>query len=91
MISEETQRYVVVDFQGDPKLILPEGASRRTHNLSSAMWATYAPNGKLVSLQKIYLCHSTNNITEYSVMIELLSDFISCGIHHLVVKLIHKL
>ena len=35
----------------------------------------------------VYLCPSSNNVAEYSVMIELLCDAISHGIHSLEVRL----
>jgi hypothetical protein len=59
--------------------------SRSTHNLSSATWAIYAPTNQLISLQGVCLGRATNNIAEYSIVIELLTDFISLGIHHFVV------
>jgi ribonuclease HI len=62
-----------------------DGASRSTQNLSSAAWAIYAPTNELVSLRGVCLGHATNNIEEYSVVIELLIDVISLGIPHLVV------
>jgi len=48
------------------------GASRSTQNLSSANWAIYGPNGELVSLQGIYIIHSTNKIAKYNAVIELM-------------------
>lgn len=63
------------------------GASHCTQNLSSATWAIFAPNGELVSMQGICIGHSTNNIFEYSAVLELLSDAISHGICHIVIRL----
>lgn len=62
-------------------------SSHSTQNLSFVGWAIYAPNGELVSLQGICISLSTNNIVEYSAMIELLSDAISHGIRHIVIRL----
>jgi ribonuclease HI len=64
-----------------------DGASRSTQNLAFAAWAIYAPTNELVSLQCVCLSRATNNIAEYSVVIELLVDAISLGICHLVVGL----
>lgn len=63
------------------------GTSRSTLNLSSATWAIFAKNGNLVGLQGICIGRSTNNIVEYSVVVELLSDVIAHGILYLVVIL----
>ena len=64
-----------------------DGASHSTWNLASTAWEIYAPTNKLVSLQGVCLDRVTNNIAEYSVVIELLVDAISLGIRHLVVRL----
>jgi len=45
------------------------------------------PQTKLVSLRGVCLGCTTNNIAEYSVVIELLVDSISLIIHHLVVRI----
>jgi ribonuclease HI len=70
-----------------PYIGFADGASRSTRNLASAAWEIYAPTNELISLQGICLCRATNNIAEYSVVVELLVDAISLGIHHLVVRL----
>lgn len=64
-----------------------DGASRTTWNLSSIALAIYSPIDELVSLHGICLGRTTNNITEYSAAIELLSDVISFGIRHLIIRL----
>jgi hypothetical protein len=80
---------VVFDFQMSESLLpyigFNVGARRSTHNLSSTAWAIYAPTNELVSLRGVCLDHATNNIAEYSIVIELLVDAILLGIHHLVV------
>ena len=64
-----------------------DGASRHTLNLTSAAWVIYKPSGQLFISASTCLGPSTNNITEYSAIIELLLDAISHGIQHLVVCL----
>lgn len=64
-----------------------DGASRHTLNLASATWVIYEPSGQLLSSGSSCLGPSTNNITKYSSIIELLLDVVSHGIQHLVVHL----
>ena len=64
-----------------------DGASRSTRNLSSAAWAIFDPSGELVSFRGVCIGRSTNNIAEYSALIELLSDTIAHGIRQLIVRL----
>jgi ribonuclease HI len=64
-----------------------DGASRSTQNLAFPAWAIYAPTNELVSLRGVCLGRATNNIAEYSTVIELLVDAILLGIRHLVVRL----
>ena len=64
-----------------------DGASHHTLNLASVTWVIYEPFGQLLSFGSTCLGPSTNNITEYSAIIELLLDAISHGIQHLVVRL----
>jgi ribonuclease HI len=70
-----------------PYTSFTNGASHSTQNLAFAAWAIYAPINKLVSLRGVCLGCVTKNIAEYSVVIELLIDVISLGIHHLIVRL----
>jgi ribonuclease HI len=60
---------------------------RRTQNLAYVAWKIYAPTDELISLRGIFLGCATNNIAEYSGVIELFTDAISLGIHHLIVQL----
>ena len=69
-----------------PYIGFANGASCSTQNLAFAAWEIYATTNELVSLQGVCLGRATNNIAEYSVVIELLVDAISLGIHHLVVS-----
>jgi ribonuclease HI len=82
---------IVFDFQMSesslPYIGFTDGASRSTQNLASTAWAIYAPTNELVSLRGVCLGRATNNIAEYSAIIELLVDAISLGIRHLVVRL----
>ena len=71
----------------EPFVGYANGASHSMQNISSAAWAIFTPNGELVSFQGICICRSTNNITEYSALIELLSDAISFGINHIILRL----
>ena len=64
-----------------------DGASHHTLNLASTAWVIYEPSGQLLSSGSTCLGPSTNNIVEYSAIIELLLDAISHGIQHLVVHL----
>jgi ribonuclease HI len=70
-----------------PYIGFADGASRSTQNLASTVWEIYAPTNELVSLRGVCLGRATNNIAEYSAIIELLGDSISLRIHHLVVRL----
>jgi ribonuclease HI len=68
-----------------PYIGFTDGASRSTQNLASAAWEIYAPTNELISLHGVCLGRATNNIVEYSAVIELLTDVVSLGICHLVV------
>ena len=64
-----------------------DGASCHTLNLASATWVIYEPSGQLLSSGSTWLGPSTNNIAEYSAIIELLLAAMSYGIQHMVVHL----
>jgi ribonuclease HI len=68
-----------------PYIGFADGASRSTQNLASAAWEIYAPTDELISLHGVCLGRATNNIVEYSAVIELLTDVVSLGICHLIV------
>jgi ribonuclease HI len=70
-----------------PYIGFTDGASHSTRNLASAAWEIYAPTNKLISLRGVCLGYETNNIAEYSIVIELLVDAISLKICYLVVQL----
>jgi hypothetical protein len=82
---------VVLGFQmsefSSPHISFIDYASHSTQNLASAAWAIYTPTSELISLRGVCLGRVTNNIVEYSIVIELLIDVISLGISHLVIRL----
>lgn len=55
----------------EPFVGYADGASHSTQNLSSAAWAIFAPSGKLVSFQGIYISIYMKNIAMYNTLIEL--------------------
>ena len=63
------------------------GASHHTQNSSLAAWVIYTPTGQVLSSEGVFLWPSSNNVAEYSVVIELLRDAISHGVHFLEVHL----
>ena len=70
-----------------PYIGFTDGVCRNTRNLSSVAWAIYNPHGELIDLQGVCLGCTTNNVAEYSDVIELLTEAINLGIHALVVNL----
>ena len=64
-----------------------DGACHSTWNICSAAWVIYSPSDELVSMHGVSLSQTTNNIAEYSAVIELLSESISFGIWSLIVRL----
>ena len=74
-------------MSGAPYIGFADGACRTTRNLSSAAWVIYDPHGELIDPQGVYLGYTTNDVAEYSVVIELLAKEINLGIRTLVVNL----
>jgi ribonuclease HI len=70
-----------------PYIGFADGASRSTQNFASTGWVIYAPSNELIYLQGVCLDRATNNIVEYSAVIELLTSAISLGIHHFIIRL----
>ena len=64
-----------------------DGASRHTQHSASAAWVIYTPMGRVLSSGGVCLRPSSNNIDEYSAVIELLRDAISHGVLSLEVRL----
>ena len=78
---------LLVQMSGAPYIGFAEGACCSTRNLSSAAWVIYDPHGELIDLQGVCLGCTTNNVAEYSVVIELLAEAINLGIRTLLVNL----
>jgi ribonuclease HI len=64
-----------------------DGASWHTQRLASAAWVIFTPQGQLLSSGGICLGDATNNVAEYSAVIEFLHDALSHGISYLRVYL----
>ena len=64
-----------------------DGASRHTRNLASAAWVLYYPTGQLMVLRGVCIGPASNNMAEYTAVINLLSEAISHEIDSLVVYL----
>jgi ribonuclease HI len=64
-----------------------DGTSRHTRRLAFAAWVIFTPQGQLLSSGGICLGDTTNNVAEYSTVIELLRDALSLGISRLRVYL----
>jgi ribonuclease HI len=64
-----------------------DGASRHTRRLASAAWVIFTPQGQFLSSEGIFSGDTTNNVAEYSAVIEFLRDALSLGISHLWVYL----
>ena len=68
-----------------------DGASCSTRNLSSAAWVIYDPVGELINLQGICLGPTANNVTEYSVVLELLTEAVNLSIRAFLLSWIRNL
>ena len=64
-----------------------DDASRHTQHSTSASWVIYTPMGQVLSSGGVCLWPSSNNVAEYSTVIELLRDAISHGVLSLEVRL----
>ena len=64
-----------------------DGAIRHTQHSASAAWVIYTPMGQVLSSGGVCLQPSSNNVVEYSAIIELLRDAILHGILSLEVRL----
>ena len=78
---------LLVQMSSAPYVGFTDGACCSTCNLSSAAWAIYDPHGELIDLQGFYLGRTTNNVSEYSVVIELLAEAVDLGIRAMMVNL----
>ena len=79
--------FLIVQMFVTPYVGFADGASRSTRNLSSAAWVIYDPAGELINLQGVCLGPTTNNVAEYSVVLELLTEVVNLGIRALLVHL----
>ena len=61
-------------------VVFADGAIHHTQNSASASWVIYTPMGQVSSSGGVCLWPSSNNVAEYSVIIELLWDAISHGV-----------
>ena len=64
-----------------------DGASCHTQHSASTTWVIYTPTGQVLSSGGVCLWPSSNNVVEYSAIIELLRDAISHGVLPLEVRL----
>ena len=64
-----------------------DGANRHTQHSASTPWVIYTPMHQVLSSGGVFLWPSSNNVVEYSVVIELLRDAISHGVLSLEVRL----
>ena len=64
-----------------------DGARSHTQNSASAAWVIYTPTVQVFSSGGVCLRPSSNNVAEYSAVIELLWDAISHGVLSLEVHL----
>ena len=78
---------LILQMSITPYVGFVDGASRSTRNLSSAAWVIYDPAGELIDLQGICLGQTTNNVAEYSIVLELLTEAINLDIRALIVNL----
>jgi len=79
--------FLIVQMSITPFVSFVDSASRSIKNLSSAAWVIYNPAGELIDLQGVCLGRTTNNIAEYSAVLELLTEAVNLGIRELLVYL----
>ena len=65
--------FLLEQMSGSPYVGFADGSSRSTCSFSSAAWVIYDPHGELVDIQGVCLGCTTNNVAEYSAVIELLA------------------
>jgi ribonuclease HI len=68
-----------------PYIGFSDGASIHSQNLASVAWEIYAPTDQLITLHGVFLGRATNNIVEYTAVIEFLIDVVYLGIHNIIV------
>ena len=82
---------LIVHMSITPYVSFADGASRSARNFSLPAWVIYDPAGELLDLQGICLGRTINNVTKYSVVIELLTEAIKLDIHIFLVNLYSQL
>ena len=68
-----------------------DSANRSLCNIASAEWVIVSPRNEFMDFGGIFLSHATNNITEYVVVITLMTRESTLGIRSLVVRLYSEL
>ena len=79
--------FLLVQLSGAPYVGFADGDCHSTRNLSSAAWVIYDPHGELVDLQGVCIGCTTSHVTEYSAVIELLTEVVALHICALIVNL----
>ena len=69
------------------RMVLADTHGGNTRRLASAAWVIFTPQGQLLSSGGICLVDTTNNVVQYSAVIEFLHDALSLGISRLRVYL----
>ena len=64
-----------------------DGANRSSQNAASASWVIFSPSNEFLDSGGIFLGRATNNLDEYEVVIALMTNASTLGIHSLVVRL----
>jgi ribonuclease HI len=64
-----------------------DGANRSSRHAASAAWIIFIPSNELVDAGSIFLGRATNNLAEYEVVISLMTNASTLGIHSLVIRL----
>ena len=77
----------MADVNGIFHLHRIHGCSCHTQHSASAAWVIYTPMGHVLSSGGVCVCPCSNNVVEYSAIIELLWDAISHGVLSLEVRL----
>ena len=78
---------LIVQMSITPYVGFADGASCSTRNLSSATQVIYDLAGELIDLRVICIGRTTNNVVEYSTVIELLTEAINLDIRAFLVNL----
>ena len=69
-----------ISMESSTSIGFADGAIHHTQHSTSATWVIYTPVGQVLSSGSVCLRPSSNNVVEYSAIIELLRDAISHGV-----------